>query len=120
MATLRRATDVQGRERSRPPRDFDNERSRPVVKRAKDIFLHTKSPLCPEEFARAMALSERQGRDYLRYLHDEEYIYIVGYRDTAQGRKTPCYKRRRTGREVDAPKWWLDPDAVDSNGGLCD
>lgn len=109
-----------GPPRRRPPRDFNNERSRGVVRRAKSIFFDAKAPLCPEEFAEKMRLSVRQARDYLNHLHDGRYIYIVGYRDNLKGRKTPCYKRRRTGKELDAPKSWLDPSCVDSNGGLID
>jgi hypothetical protein len=99
-----------------------NPRTRRALIAVRKVFRTEKRALTVNEVANIMGKSVRGTRDWLNQLHANGDLFIESYRETTalRGKKLPAYRLRKTGKEQDAQKWWLDPHETDSEGGHCD
>lgn len=103
-------------------RDFSGRRAQAVMGYIRRTMKRLRHAMNVHEVADVLQMTPRQAREYLNHMHQTtKEIFIEHYvESTAQrGKKLPCFRLKRTGNEVDAPKWWLT-ETVDSEGGDCD
>lgn len=86
---------------------FSSARAELQIDQIRKILRKSKRGVTPAEIAAKISKTPRRTLDYLEHMRDEIYVVTWIENRSKRGKKLPRYLLIDSGRQKDAPKWWV-------------